>query len=268
MTQATKPIVSRTVPLISRRDLKNDYQSLTFGPFPRTRNMRPGQFLHLDLPNCPVFYRRAFSVGGVNLADKSVEIILKVVGRGSKALSMMRPGEVVDILGPLGKGFSSPSKKQTAIMVAGGVGFPPLLYFSSYLVERGFDPKRILFLYGGRSGPDIVDRSRIKKLGVKFIATTEDGSFGQKGLITAPLVKALSSAELENPIVYSCGPEPMLKAVDRIANEFEIPGELALEAPMPCGFGICLGCVVPLKAGGHARVCQEGPVFPVGTVSM
>lgn len=266
--KSTKPIVARTVPLISRRDLKNDYMHLVFGPFPRTRSIRPGQFLHLDLPNCPVFYRRAFSVGGVNQEEKSVEIILKVVGRGSRALAQMRPGDEVNILGPLGNPFTAPRKSQTAIMVAGGVGFPPLLYFAVHLIQRGFDPKRILFLYGGRSSPDIVDRARIKKLGVKFIPTTEDGSFGEKGLITTPLVRALSSGDLINPVVYSCGPEPMLKAVDQIALEFETPGELALEAAMPCGFGICLGCIVPLKAGGNARVCHEGPVFPVGAVAL
>ena len=153
-------------------------------------------------------------------------------------------------------------------MVAGGVGFPPLLYFATHLIERGFDPKSILFPYGGRSSPDIIDRARIKKLGVKFIPTTEDGSFGEKGFITSPLVRLLSSQEITNPMIYSCGPEPMLKAVDQIAIEFETPGELSMEAPMPCGFGICLGCILPLKAGGYARVCQEGPIFPVGAIAM
>lgn len=262
-----KPIVSAQAQLLERRDLKGGYLSLSYGPFPRWRSIKPGQFVHLGIPISPVFYRRAFSVAGVNPKDKSVEIILRVVGRGSRALGAMRKGESLDILGPLGNPFTLPRKDQTAIMVGGGVGFPPLLFLATHLVERGFNPKQIHFLYGGRTAEDIVDRARIKKLGVKFIPVTEDGSYGERGLVTTPLIKTLSTGKIENPMIYSCGPEGMLKAVDHIASEFESPGELALEAPMPCGFGICLGCVVPLKAGGFARVCQEGPVFSVGTVS-
>jgi len=268
MSKTTKPIVSRPVQLISRRDLKNNYFSLVFGPFPRTNSVRPGQFIHLKLPNCPVYYRRAFPVGGVNQSEKTVEVILKVFGRGSYALTQLRLGETVDMLGPLGKGFSAPKKNQTALMVAGGVGFPPLLYFAGHLVERGFDPKKIVFLYGGRSGLDIVDRTRIKKLGVKFIPTTEDGSFGEKGFVTAALSRELAATENKNPIIYSCGPEAMLKAVDEIALAADVPGELSHEAPMPCGFGICLGCIIPLNSGGYARVCIDGPVFPVGAVAL
>lgn len=259
-----KPIVSAPAPLVARRDLKNDYLSLTFGPFPRSRQVKPGQFAHIHIPQAPVYYRRAFSIAGVDRETKSLEIILKVVGRGSRALASLRTGDQVDFLAPLGKPFSPPRSGQTVIMVAGGVGYPPLLFLATHLVERGVDPNRIYFLYGGRSGPDIIDRSRIKKLGVRFVPTTQDGSFGEKGLVTAPLTRLLADESIKKPMIYSCGPEGLLKAVDHLASEFETPGELALEAPMPCGFGICLGCVVPLRAGGFARVCQEGPVFSVG----
>ena len=263
-----KPIVSADVNLIKRRDLKNGYFSLTFTTFPRARQCKPGQFVHIGFKHSDVFYRRAFSIAGANAQNKSVEIILKIVGRGSRQLGGLRAGDSVNFLGPLGKPFSLPRKNQTPILVAGGVGYPPLFYLANHLIERGHEPKRIIFLYGGQSSTDIVDRSRIRKLGVKFIPTTEDGSFGHKGRVTSPLVQALADKHYPSPVIYSCGPEGMLKAVDQIATEFETPGELALEAPMPCGFGICLGCIVPLRDGGTARVCQEGPAFPIGAVKL
>lgn len=263
-----KPIISHDVFLTSCRDLKNDYLSLTFGPFPRTGSIKPGQFVHIGFRNPSTFYRRAFSVAGVNTAKREVEIISKLVGRGSYQLSQMRAGDSINFLGPLGNPFALPAKKQTALLVAGGVGYPPLLFLATHMIERGFDPKNIVFFYGGRSGDDIVDRARIRKLGVKFVATTQNGSFGERGMITAPLVRLLSSSESDRNVIFACGPEGLLKAVDRIASEFETGGQLALEAPMPCGFGICLGCVVPLRSGGFARVCKEGPVFDTGTIAL
>ncbi len=263
-----KPIISADVDLLKRRDLKNGYFSLTFGPFARAKQCRPGQFVHIGFKQSSVFYRRAFSIANTNADDKSLEIILKVVGRGSKQMADLRIGDSVNFLGPLGKPFTLPNKKQTPILVAGGVGYPPLFYWANHLIARGWDPKRIVFLYGGQSSPDIVDRARIKRMGVKFIPVTDDGSFGERGRVTSPLVRALAENTYESPMIYSCGPEAMLKAVDQIGTEFETPGELAMEAPMPCGFGICLGCIVPLRAGGTARVCQEGPTFSIGTVKL
>ncbi len=263
-----KPIVASDVFLTSRRDLKNDYLSLSFGPFNRIRSIKPGQFIHIGFQNSPTFYRRAFSIAGVNTAKKEVEIIIKVVGRGSYQLSQMRAGDTVNFLGPLGNPFTLPGKKQTALLVAGGVGYPPLLFLAMRMIERGFDPKNIAFFYGGRSSEDIVDRARIRKLGVRFVATTQNGTFGERGMITTPLVRFLYSGETGKNVIFACGPEGLLKAVDTIATEFETPGQLALEAPMPCGFGICLGCIAPLKSGGFARVCKEGPVFDTGTIAL
>ncbi len=263
-----KPIVSVDVELTKRKDLKNDYLSLTFSGFNRARQCKPGQFVHIGFNIAGVFYRRAFSIAGANASEQSLEIILKVVGRGSRYMANMKIGDSLNFLGPLGKPFTIPRKSQTALMVAGGVGYPPLLYLANYLIERGWDPKRIVFFYGGQGSPDIVDRARIKRMGVTFVPTTDDGSFGFHGRVTTPLVQALADKTYQSPMIYSCGPEAMLKAVDQIGTEFETPGELALEAPMPCGFGICLGCVVPLRAGGTARVCQEGPAFAIGTVKL
>jgi len=206
------------------------------------------------------------SIASVTVKSRELEIIFKVFGRGTKALSQHHAGDVLDVLGPLGAPFRPPGKSDTCVLVGGGVGFPPLYYLASWLVKRGFDPRAIEFFYGGRTSGEIVERSRIKKLGVHFHPVTDDGSFGVKGLVTEAVEAYLTEHCLNRPRLYACGPGPMLKAADDLGRRLGLPGQVSLEAPMPCGFGVCLGCVVPLRAGGHARVCHEGPVFEIGEV--
>ena len=252
--------------VIRKRNLKNDYYSLTFGPYSRTRQCKPGSFVHLRMPSCDVYFRRAMSVASTDPQTGELEIIFKVVGRGTHRLSRLCRGDRIDILGPLGGTFAMPGKKERVIMVAGGVGFPPLLFLAAELVARGFDPTKIEFFYGGRSSSDLIERGRVRRLGVNFHPTTDDGSFGRKGLVTEHVERFIQDHGTGRTRMYSCGPEPMLKAVDELGMKYAVPGQLSLEAPMPCGIGICLGCVVPLRAGGHARVCVDGPVFNIGEV--
>ncbi|MBN1212186.1 MAG: dihydroorotate dehydrogenase electron transfer subunit, partial [candidate division Zixibacteria bacterium] len=141
-------------------------------------------------------------------------------------------------------------------------------FFAGELVRAGFDPKKIEFFYGGRTVFDILERSRIKKLGVNFHPVTDDGSFGRKALVTETVEEYILAHRDERVRLYGCGPEAMLKATDELGLKYSLPGQLSLEAPMPCGVGICLGCVVPLKAGGHARVCADGPIFEIGEVKL
>ncbi|MFQ5498274.1 MAG: dihydroorotate dehydrogenase electron transfer subunit [Candidatus Zixiibacteriota bacterium] len=248
------------------RDLKNDYYAITAGPFAPARSCRPGQFVHVLLPGTQIYFRRAFSIAAVDNQDKSIELIFKAIGQGTRSMSRLRKGDSIDILGPLGRPFGLPRKKDRTVIVAGGVGFPPLLFLATEMVRRGYDPEQVEFFYGGRRAHDLIECRRIKKLGVRFHPTTQDGSLGQRGLVTKPLVQLLDQHEGSPIRLYACGPEPMLKAVNNIGVERGLPGQLALEAPMPCGIGICLGCVVPLANGGHARVCCDGPVFNIGEV--
>ena len=261
----TKPSVTDVL-LRKKRNLKNGYYSMTFGPFPKASQCKPGQFLHLQLPSTDILFRRAFSIADVRPQEGEVEIIFKILGRGTTLLSKLRTGDQVNLLGPLGTTFKLPRKKQTVVMVAGGVGFPPLLYLAKTMIERGVDPGRIEFFYGGASSADIIERARLKKLEIKFHPVTIDGSFGDKGLVTQPVEALLDLRKGSDIQLYACGPEGMLKATDELAMKYGVEGQLSLEAPMPCGVGICLGCVVELRAGGHARVCREGPVFEVGEV--
>jgi dihydroorotate dehydrogenase electron transfer subunit len=178
----------------------------------------------------------------------------------------MQVNDKLDVLGPLGRAFDMPSADEHSIMVAGGVGFPPLLFLAERMVEQKFDARSIEFFYGGQTSADILEQERLKRLGLNFIPVTEDGSLGQTGLVTEPVEEYIKKAGKEKTRIYSCGPEGMLKAVNELAIRLGVAGQVSLEAPMPCGVGICLGCVVPLIAGGHARVCREGPVFDIGEV--
>ena len=263
----SKPSVHDTR-IIANRDLHNDYHSLTLGPFPQVAACAPGSFIHLRLPESDILFRRAMSVAAVDPVRATFEIIYKVFGRGTTRLARLRTGDHLDILGPLGVGFSKPKKNERVICVAGGIGFPPLLFMASHLTGKGVDPKQIEFFYGGRSKVDIIETARIKKLGVNFHPVTEDGSTGRKGLVTAEVARFIGDHAGEKLRLFACGPEGMLAAVNRIGLEHKVPGELSLEAPMPCGIGVCLGCVVPLTKGGYARVCKDGPVFTIGEVAL
>jgi len=254
------------VPIIRLRHLSRDYYTIRLGPWSRAQYCRPGQFVHLGLPQCDVYFRRAMSIASVDVDRAEFEIIFKVFGRGTKALSRYRRGDSLDVLGPLGEPFRPPRKNETSIMVGGGVGFPPLFYLASWLVAQGRDPKSIEFFYGGRTAGEIVERSRIRRLGVRFHPVTDDGTFGVKGLVTEAVEHFLATQPIKHPRLFICGPGAMLKAADSMARRLGWPGQVSLEAPMPCGFGVCLGCVVPLRVGGHARVCCEGPVFEIGEV--
>jgi dihydroorotate dehydrogenase electron transfer subunit len=251
-----------------KRDLKNNYYSLTFAPFSQAKLCLPGQFVHIKLDSSDIIFRRAFSVASVNPAKQEIELIFKIFGRATKIMGALHVGDTVNCLGPLGNSFTIPKKNEPVIMVAGGIGFPPLLFFATELIKKGHNPKLIHFLYGGRSGNDIIERQRIKQLGINFIPVTQDGSFGQKGLVTKPAEDLIIKMRQNNeePRMYSCGPEAMLRAVDALGVKHSLNGQLAIEAPMPCGVGVCLGCIVPLTKGGHLRVCYEGPVVGFGEV--
>ena len=261
-----KPTCEDTV-LVRVRDLHHGYFSFTFAPYARAVECLPGNFVHVRLNSTDVYLRRAMSVASVNPRKHELEIIFKVFGRGTATLSRFKPGAGVNVLGPLGVGFSIPRSTYRPVLVAGGVGFPPLMFLAQQMIGDGIKPEHIHFFYGGRTSLDLVERARIKKLGVRFYPVTQDGSLGDKGLVTASAEKFIQSHHGKERLrLYACGPEAMLKAVDELGRQYGVAGQLSLESPMPCGIGICLGCVVNLRVGGHARVCCDGPVFEIGEV--
>ncbi len=214
---------------------------------------RPGQFAMVrgDWGSDPIL-PRAFSL--VETGERGA-ILVRVVGKGTKLLAEMRPGDTLFVLGPLGRGFSAPLDGRHPVLVAGGVGVAPLLFLAEQLAASKV---RATFIYGGRTSRDLPLRSRIAAA-ADLLVTTEDGSLGEEGVVTAPLERVLAGTS--HTQVFSCGPDPMLRAVALAADAADTPCEVALESPMACGMGTCKGCAVEAADGGFRYVCCDGPVF-------
>ena len=195
------------------------------------------------------------------LPDKEfVEILYKVVGRGTSIMRELHEGDRVELLGPLGRGFELADDGREQILVGGGIGLVPLYMLASELVKRS----KVRLLIGGRSRKDVLMVTEFERLGVETYVSTDDGTLGEEGPVTQVLERKLS--KFPEAAVYACGPMPMLEAVCRICQPRQVALQVSLEAFMACGVGACLGCVV--KGAGHSEehprylcTCKEGPVF-------
>lgn len=219
--------------------------------------IQPGQFAHVRvLPLKDALLRRPFSIFQVG-AD-TFSILYKQVGKGTLVLSRMPPGETLSVIAPLGHGFSVPAANgEKPLLVAGGYGMAAMYLLAQRSARKG------VVLVGGRRQVDILCVEDFRALGWEVRIATEDGSLGEKGLVTQPLRAALQQA-IERCRLYACGPTPMLRAVGRLAEEFGLPAELSMDEHMGCGVGACLACVLRVKSGDgweYQRACTEGPVF-------
>lgn len=204
----------------------------------------PGQFINIKLEG--FYLRRPISVCDYN--DKNVTIIYKVVGGGTEMMSKMQPGEELWCLMGLGNGFDTKNSGDKPILLGGGVGVPPMFNLAKKLISEGKSVKVIL---GFNKSEEIFYADEFKKIGADVTITTVDGSVGIKGFVTDAM-KAM-----DYTYFYTCGPEPMLKA---IYNTSSTEGELSFEARMGCGFGACMGCSCKTKYG-NKRICTDGPVL-------
>lgn len=222
---------------------------------------QPGQFYMLrGAWGLEPFLGRPLSILGEDRGRGEVRFLVKEVGEGSRRLCGSKPGDTIQALGPLGNHFPLDfAPGTTVVMAGGGVGVPPLVYLSHHLVPRGV---RVVFLQGARTAEDLLLADELGTLGVDLRVTTEDGSAGERGLVTLLLEEALSGAPAA---VCACGPEGMMRAVGKPCLG-RVPCYISLEAQMGCGYGVCLSCVTRVAdAGGRVanqRVCKEGPVFP------
>jgi dihydroorotate dehydrogenase electron transfer subunit len=219
--------------------------------------VQPGQFAHVRiLPMKEALLRRPFSIFQVE--RDSFSILYKIVGKGTEILSRMRSGEELGVIGPLGHGFTvPPPDAELPLLVAGGYGMAAMFL----LAQRS--PRKGIVFVGGRRRADILCQQEFRALGWDVRVTTEDGSLGEKGLVTEPLQAELRRNAIGRKL-FACGPTAMLKAVGAIAGEFKVPAELSMDEHMCCGVGVCLTCVIPVKAGDgweYQRTCTEGPVF-------
>ncbi|MBM3457839.1 MAG: dihydroorotate dehydrogenase electron transfer subunit [Armatimonadetes bacterium] len=221
------------------------------------REARPGQFVMVrSLGAWDPLLPRAFSVYHADEEGGCIEVLYRVVGRGTGRLRGHEPGMRVQVWGPLGNQFRLPEGERV-VLVAGGVGAPPIVFWAERLAALAV-PMEIVALLGAQRAELLVGLDHLKRARVLYRCATDDGSEGHHGYVTDLLERFL---EGKHCTVYACGPLPMLKAVGRITQAASAPAELALEAPMACGIGACLGCTIPRAGGGYARVCADGPVF-------
>lgn len=216
--------------------------------------MQPGQFVEVRVDGSPqTFLRRPISINLVDRAANELWLLVHVVGEGTRAMSLLKEGDVVNIVAPLGNGFTMEADRRY-LLVGGGVGTAPLLYLGQELVTLGSKPA---FLLGGRTADDLMQLDRFRALGDVYL-TTEDGSAGERGFVTLHSIWQQDGFER----ICTCGPKPMMVAVARLAREKGIACEASLENLMACGLGACLCCVED-TVDGHLCVCKEGPVFNV-----
>ena len=222
--------------------------------------IKPGQFIMIKVaPGLEPTLRRPFSLHRVDKETGTVQIIYQVVGKGTEILSRRKPGEEIEILGPLGNGFDLGEAERIGF-VGGGMGIAPLLAVAEQAVQEG---KEVVSFLGAKTGDYLLVKKELARLGKIFIVT-DDGSVGEKALVSKPLEKYLKHHDLD--LLLACGPTPMLKALAAIVGAHGVKTQLSLEQRMGCGIGACLGCVVPIKADTpegfvYKRVCSDGPVF-------
>jgi dihydroorotate dehydrogenase electron transfer subunit len=248
--------------IIENRALGNGYFALRLGGCDSLAGSRPGQFIMLrgDWGRDPLLPRplSLLSVAPEGRAD----LLAKAVGRGTKLLESSQPGARVSVLGPLGNGFPDPGPQTVDLLVAGGVGLPPLLMQAEHASRRGL-VDRCEMIYGGRTSRDLVLLGEMRSMGLSTHLATEDGSVGRRGRVTASLDARIEQhlASGHKLRILACGPKEMLWAVARIAEANAIECYLSLEAYMACGIGVCLGCAVSARSRPYRYTCSDGPVF-------
>ena len=202
-----------------------------------------GQFVNIQISG--LFLRRPISV--CDYDETTLTIIYKVVGKGTEAMSAMVPGETLDILTGLGNGYDLTLSGDHPVLLGGGVGVPPMYNLAKKLVAEG---KQVSVILGFNTRNEIFYENEFKALGCDVTVTTVDGSYGKKGFVTDALPENYT-------YFYTCGPEPMLKAVYRATST---SGQMSFEERMGCGFGACMGCSCKTLTG-YKRICKEGPVM-------
>jgi dihydroorotate dehydrogenase electron transfer subunit len=215
--------------------------------------VRPGQFVHIKIDGFTL--RRPISICEIDRRNNTLRIVFEIRGQGTAKLTGINVGDNIDMIAPLGNGFTLPEDihpNRRVILVGGGIGIPPLLAVAKIMKESS------TAILGFRSYDKIILAGDFKRADSHVITCTDDGSVGFRGQVTTPLAEELDKNDVDK--VYSCGPEPMLKAVIAECVKRDIPCEVSLEERMGCGVGACVVCACRTQSG-MKRVCKDGPVF-------
>lgn len=248
--------------VVSQEEIaKNIFKLVLTGEI--TTQMSAGQFVHVKVSDSSSpLLRRPISVCDINKEDKTFTMIYRVEGLGTRVLSSKKKGEVVNVLGPLGNGFSEDETNtgETALLVGGGIGVPPLYELSKRLIKKGV---KVIHVLGFQTKDAVFYEEEFASFGETYV-TTVDGTYGTKGFVT----DAIANLHEDFHVYYSCGPKVMLRALEE--NLEDKKGFLSLEERMGCGIGACFACVCNVKGSKeeYKKVCSDGPVFKAGEVEL
>jgi dihydroorotate dehydrogenase electron transfer subunit len=248
------------LPVVKREQLTSTVYVLHLRSRYIADNIQPGQFINIKVQqgNYPLL-RRPFSVAYKQ--EDTISIIFDVIGEGTHILSTKKPGDIVDVLGPLGNPFTLPGLGAMPVLVAGGLGMAPMPLLTQTLADLGISDVRTFL--GARSKDYLID---YKLKNVHY--ATEDKSKGFHGTVVALLDAWLDTVEMEKVVIYACGPNLMLRALQSILRKRSVEGQVSLECIMACGIGLCQGCPVATANGDRKfkLVCKDGPVFEIHSV--
>lgn len=249
--------------LLRRRVFSPGFFSVTLRAPDLAASVLPGQFVMLDVPGrLRPYLRRAYSVADAAPATGEVEFLVRTIGPGTSALEHLAEGSVAYLLGPLGNGFSLDGLGRSAAVavVAGGIGAAPFPLLFRALRAAGLSGDLYL---GGRNAAELAFRERFAGIVPgETILATDDGSLGEKGFVTAAFERRASAVSARYARVYACGPMPMFASLAPAVARARVPAEFSTEAAMGCGFGACLGCVIPGTEKPFVISCLEGPILP------
>ena len=246
--------------LLSNRRVAEGIYLASFAAPEVARAAKPGQVVHMSFnAGDGHLLRRPFSIHSVD-GDR-VEFLYRVVGAATFALTHMRFGAQIDVLGPLGTPFNSP-QSGTALLLGGGMGIAPLLFLAQKISKK----VTVKAIIAAKTADGLVRTAQLRKTGAKLLLCTEDGSRGAQGLATNVLETELAKLEGKGA-VFACGPTGMLKRAAQLCLKAGVPCQVSLEEHMACGIGVCLCCPVPVTSGGYKSVCKDGPVFEAREVA-
>ncbi len=243
--------------VISNQQLNKDQTLLVLKSEADLEGIIPGQFANILADKSPgIFLRRPFSIYDVDYKCNTVSFLIKAVGEGTRSLAKSLAGDSLSVIFPLGNGFTIPDQKSNSLLIGGGVGVAALMLLAVQLSKNGH---HVDILLGAKSKEDLVELGVFSNFGTVH-TTTEDGTHGTKGFVTDHYLLNETGSKIDQ--IFTCGPEPMMKAVAKFARNNNINCEVSLENTMACGFGVCLCCVTN-TTDGHKCVCTEGPVFDI-----
>lgn len=242
-------------PILEHKEIAKDIHSFVISCPEVAAAARAGQFVHIRAEGYTL--RRPISICEINRKTGTIRIVFEVRGGGTKALSKLYFGDSMDMIAPLGNGFTVTEipEGKNVVVVGGGIGVPPMCGAAA-------EYKNVKAIIGFRSKDKVILEEDLKRIGADVTVCTDDGSYGESGVVTVPLENELKKGS--TAVIYACGPTPMLKAVVECAKKYNVPCEVSLEERMACGVGACVGCACNIKRDGKSlvlRVCKDGPVF-------